>query len=101
MNWSVATEDALSEAVGARLLLEHGIVPSQLLKREGFGYLKSRAKSWQEIARRRPVLVLTDLDRASCPPALRSDWFGIDALSPWLCFRVAVREIESPGGLTP
>ncbi len=78
MNWALATEDALSEAVGVRLLLEHGIVPSQLLKREGFGYLKSRAKPEILPDPKRHLLELA----MQAPRALRDDLVRIEAGRP-------------------
>ena len=46
------------------------------------------------------IFALTDLDRIECAPALIRDWFGIQSdkeilLPTEICFRVAVREVES------
>lgn len=94
--WSLATEDELSEAVGVRLLasLPEPIVPRNRFRRNGFGYLKSSADKWRELARRQRVFLLTDLDMRLCPAALRKEWLG-EKLSPGLIFRVAVRETEA------
>ena len=44
---------------------------------------------------RRPVLLLTDLDNAACPAALKSVWTGASTTPPGLLFRIVVREIEA------
>lgn len=50
---ALATEDQLSEAIGICLIAD-SFAPFQepmLLRRDGFGYLKSRISSWQNLAR--------------------------------------------------
>lgn len=96
MTWIVlATEDELSEAVGLSLATEAGLEVGQQLRRGGFGYLKTRVHSFCKISLRQPVLLLTDLDRAKCAPALVGKWMGNLERPENLIFRVAVREIES------
>lgn len=75
---ALGTEDELSEAIGLRLLKDAGydLQPSPLLRRNGFGYLRSKMDSWCEMAARKPVVLLTDLDRVACPIELRKDWMG-------------------------
>lgn len=96
---ALATEDELSEAVGIKLLAEHPALvrtSPMLLRRGGFGYLRSRMDSWRQMANRQIVFVLTDLDKTSCPLALLEDWLGAERKCPQnLLLRVAVREIES------
>jgi hypothetical protein len=92
---ALATEDELSEAVGLRLLWEASLEAGLLFRRGGNGYLRSRLDSFCEIARRQPLLIITDLDRSVCPAALRSAWFGRLSPPKGLLLRVAVREIES------
>jgi hypothetical protein len=93
----LATEDLLSEAVGERLLAESPkrLEASQKIRQGGWGYLRSRADQWREIARHRPVVLITDLDRHRCPKQLLEDWFGDRPLSRNLVVRIAVREVES------
>ncbi len=93
----LATEDALSEAVGQRLVEDtrSDLAVTQLLRRGGFGYLRSRMRKFCELARRTPVLLLTDLDREECPATLIEDWSRRDAIPEQLLFRVAVRQVES------
>ena len=94
---NIATEDELSETVACRLIQE--IIPryaiSQKLRRGGFGYLRARLPNFCQMARRVPVLLLTDLDKTTCAPALISHWCDGIAVPQNLIFRVAVREIES------
>lgn len=92
---TLATEDALSEAVGLRLMRCHKLTPTQLLRRDGVGYLRSRLKNWCELARIHPVVLITDLDAKACAPTLIDEWFARVESPRNLIFRVAVREIEA------
>lgn len=95
---ALATEDELSEAIGLRLIAENTACSTgepMRLRKDGFGYLKSGMKKWLELARQRPVLLLTDLDQKACPVLLREEWLAGASLHSALLFRVAVREIES------
>ena len=93
----VASEDEVSEAVCLRLIREFapalGASPTRF-RRGGFGYLKSNIEKFAEISRHRPLLLLTDLDKAQCPAELLSSWLGPQAAIPQL-FRVAVKEVEA------
>jgi hypothetical protein len=94
---AMGTEDELSEAMGMRLLRDAGydLQPSPLLRRNGFGYLRSKMDSWCEMATRKSVVLLTDLDTAVCPMALRKDWMGTRKVPENLILRIAVHEIEA------
>ena len=95
---ALATEDELSEAVGLKLLSEHpdlAAVPPMLLRKNGFGYLRSRIESWRQMAERQLVVVLTGLDRIACPVVLLNDWLGARQRPNNLLLRVAEREVES------
>ncbi len=94
---ALATEDAVSETIGQRLLAELGpeMQPGALLRKNGFGYLRSRMKSWCQMAGHQGVVILTDLDQAVCPSALQDDWFAASPRPANLLLRVAVRESES------
>lgn len=96
---ALATEDEVSEAVGIKLLAEHEILAEadpMLLRKNGFGYLRSRMDSWRQMANRQIVVVLTDLDTAACSLALLRDWLGTEWPCPQnLLLRIAVREVES------
>lgn len=96
---ALATEDELSEAVGVKLLSEHPVLTvtsPMLLRKNGFGYLRSRMDSWRQMANRQIVVILTDLDRLACPLILLDDWLGADRQHPKnLLLRIAEREVES------
>lgn len=97
----LATEDELSEAVGKRLLSRWPILgktPPLLLRRNGFGYLKSKMKNWIQMSQyqNKIILILTDLDQLQCPVLLLDNWLGDKQKKPENLFlRIAVREIES------
>lgn len=94
---ALATEDQLSEAIGERLIREANPSPlvGMKLRRGGSGYLRSRMKSWCELAQHQPLVLLTDLDRIGCAPALVQTWLGSRRAPRNLVMRVAVREIEA------
>jgi hypothetical protein len=92
----LATEDALSEAVGLKLIAT--FLPrfevNLTLGKKGNGLLKSKIRAYCDIARRVPFLLITDLDGAVCAPTLISSWLGTITPPEDFLFRVAVREIE-------
>jgi hypothetical protein len=93
---AIATEDQLSEAIVLRLIddlpIPHRV--QHRLGRKGNGYLKAKMSSWCSMAQHQVVVVLTDLDRASCLLEFRDGW--LEAAPPKnLLFRIAVREVES------
>ena len=94
---NLATEDALSEAVGLKLIYTFlpGFEIDLKLGRRGNGLLKRKLPAYCEIARRTPFLLITDLDAATCAPALISRWLGNISPPDSFLFRVAVREVES------
>ncbi|MCO7573102.1 DUF4276 family protein [Pseudomonas chlororaphis] len=96
MKWIyLATEDELSEKVGIRLATEAGLEIGQCLRRNGFGYLKSRVENFCQMARQAPVFLITDLDRKQCASTLIEEWLGNHKKPENFLFRVAIREIES------
>ena len=94
---ALASEDALSEAIGLRLLAELpvSVRPAPLLRKDGFGYLRSRMENWRQLAQRQFVLILTDLDHVTCPAELRAAWLGSAPPPSKLMLRIAVREVEA------
>jgi hypothetical protein len=60
----------------------------------GSGYLKKNIKSFNELAKGFPFLLLTDLDNDECPPGKIGDWLKVP-LNPNFLFCIAVRESES------
>lgn len=97
MTLVVATEDELSECVALKLIRQEAAatVGVQLIRKGGNGYLRSRMANFISVAQRWPVLMLADLDQASCPPALIREWGKGKTLPKSLFLRVAVREIEA------
>ncbi|MQX36395.1 DUF4276 family protein [Roseospira navarrensis] len=93
----LATEDALSEAVAERLLLETGqhLEIAGRLGGTGSGYLSKNLQKFIQMAHAFPVFLLTDLDRIECPPSLVASWCKGRSLPKGLVFRVAVRETEA------
>jgi len=91
----LATEDQLSEEIGLKLAADAGLHVAQKLRQGGNGYLKKRMRSFCEIARQVPVVVLADLDRQSCPVTMMRSWLWGQRPTPGLVFRVAVAEVES------
>ncbi|MBV8440272.1 MAG: hypothetical protein JO312_06880 [Hyphomicrobiales bacterium] len=93
---NLATEDALSEAIGLKLIST--FIPSfdvnLKLGKKGNGLLKAKLSAYCEMARRAPFLLITDLDAATCAPALIRNWLGNIASPDGFLFRVAVREVE-------
>lgn len=68
-------------------------VTRRLVER-GFGNIKASLSKYRNASHVVPHIVLTDLDRAECPAALRHGWKATD-LPATMLFRVAVREVES------
>ena len=94
---ALATEDELSEAVGRRLLAgaSHQLDAGLVLRKGGSGYLRSGIGKWCALAKRQPLLLLTDLDQGNCASALIQDWLGEYHRPEGLVLRVAVREVEA------
>ena len=61
---------------------------------QGFGQLKKNMAIFNKVAKYKPYLVLTDLDRIECPPSLYHSWLP-NGPSPGMIFRIAVREAEA------
>lgn len=94
---AIATEDELSEAVAVRLIaeLQEPHYVTHMLRKGGFGYLRSKMDSWCQMAQHQLMLVLTDLDQAQCAGELREQWLSARSEPARLLLRVAVREVES------
>lgn len=92
----VAAEDDLGVAIAGRLLGEHsGLLLSKNFVGKGFGRIKRACTKYQKMAESGlPVLLLTDLDEARCPPALINAWLGAVPHQNFL-FRICVREVET------
>lgn len=102
----LAVEDELSEWVVRRALSARpaSYAVGAVFGQSGFGYLKKQAPAFNNAAKGCPFLLLTDLDRHSCPPELIQEWLDRPK-HPHFLLRVAVREVESwllgdPAGLS-
>lgn len=92
----LAVEDDLSEWMLRRILRERPTpyAVGSVFKKGGFGYLKKRCEAFNNAAKASPVLMLTDLDAATCAPGLLAEWL-VHPRHPDFLFRVAVREVEA------
>lgn len=92
---TAAVEGLTDEAVAARLIDHAGGKLGDVYGRQGKGFLRRQIDGYSRAARRSPWLVLVDLDAdAECPGALVRIWLKRPG-NTFLCFRVAVREVES------
>src|SRR3989337_2476804 len=91
---TAAVEGNVDEAVVRRLIEHVGGTPGPVYGRNGKDHLRQRISNYNQAARLSPWVVLVDLDHdADCAPPLRSAW--LPALSPYMCLRVAVRQVEA------
>ena len=92
---TAAVEGHTDAAVAERLIDHAGGKIGSVYGREGKALLRRQITGYNVAARRTPWLVLVDLDAdAECPVTLVRMWLPGQAAG-YLCFRVAVREIES------
>lgn len=92
----IAVEDPLSESVLRALLHQSGrpYWIGTVYGGRGFGDLKRMASGFNQASRFTPFVLLTDLDRADCPPVIIDSWLP-HPKHPNFLFRVAVREVEA------
>ena len=100
----IATEDQLSVEVAHRLIstftkitIKDRTVLWPKNNLGGNGQLKANLKKYFDLAKKYPVLLITDLDTANCAPSLLNSWknsVNIEMPANML-LRIAVREIES------
>lgn len=93
---NLVVEDSLSEAVVLTILRQCKMpyLPGFCFGKKGAGFIKQRLAGFNQAARRLPYIVLTDLDSAECPATLVRSWLP-EERSPYLIFRIAVREVEA------
>ena len=91
---SAVVEGIVDEAVVKRLLAEKGIPPGETYGKQGKDYIRKKVNAYNSAAHHAPWIVLVDLDEdAQCAPPLRASWLPKPA--PFMCFRIAVREVEA------
>ena len=91
---SGAVEGTLDEVVLRKLAEDVGLSVGRVFGRNGKSHLKAIIDGYNRAARFSPWIVLVDLDNDfECAPSLRTEW--LSAPAEHMCFRVAVREIES------
>lgn len=89
-----AVEGPVDEAVIRRLAEYVGAQVGQVYGKNGKDHLRQRIDAYNNAARISPWIVLVDLNHdAECAPPLRDAWLHQPATH--MCFRVAVREVES------
>lgn len=93
---NIAVEDELSALAINKIIkcFDKKFSIQNVYSNNGFGYLKSNIRGFNEAAKYLPFFILTDLDRYECPPALIDDWVNFE-LNRKLIFRIAVREVEA------
>ena len=91
---SAAVEGIVDEAVVRKLIAHAEATPGDVYGKQGKSFLRQRIAGYNNAAEHAPWLVLVDLDNDEhCASPLRSAWLLQPA--PYLCFRVAVREVEA------
>jgi hypothetical protein len=94
MNLQVAVEGELDDAVVRRVAGHIGAEVGSVFGMEGKPQLRGRIAGYNAAAQWSPWVVLVDLDESHpCAGELRKEWLPDE--SPMMCFRVAVRQIES------
>jgi hypothetical protein len=90
---SCVVEGLLDEAVIRRLADNLGLSLGPIHVKNGKDQIRLHLRGYNNAARRAPWLVLVDLDRDECAPALQRLWLPEPA--PYMCFRIAIRSVES------
>jgi len=89
-------EGLLDEMVARKLLLsfQPRYAVAQVFGAKGKGYLKAKAKNFNQASKNQPYFMLTDLDSDPCPLALIEAWLP-QGRHPNFILRVAVRSVEA------
>lgn len=92
---NVIVEDVLSETVMQRLLDHVGFRGVSVFRvMRGNGKIRAGMQKFSAASLVYPHIILTDLDRFPCPPALFDNW-RIGRLPETMLLRVAVHEVEA------
>jgi hypothetical protein len=91
---SGAVEGPTDEAVLRRIAGHVGIRIDSVHGKNGKRQLRQHMAGYNNAARLAPWVILVDLNHeAECAPIMRERW--VPRPAPFLCFRIAVRQIES------
>ncbi|MFH1139995.1 MAG: hypothetical protein V1816_28270 [Pseudomonadota bacterium] len=94
IEFSAAVEGLVDEAAARKIIALAGGVPTGVFGKNGKSFLRKQMRGYNNAARVAPWLVLVDLDQdADCVPPFLEEW--VPDPSPFLCFRVVVREVEA------
>lgn len=90
---AVAAEGTLDQAIATRIAVECGFAIAEVYGGNGKADLLRKIRGYNASAMRRAWFVVVDLDGAACAADARAGW--LPDCSTFMCFRIAVREIES------
>jgi len=91
---NAAVEGSVDEAILRRLVSHVGGGLGATYGKRGKQHLRVRLAGYNSAAEHAPWIALVDLDDDyDCAPPLRQEWLPNPAR--WMCFRVAVREVEA------
>ncbi len=90
---TAAVEGSVDEAVVRAMAAKVGFQVRAVYVTNGKDALRQRLAAYNNAAQYAPWLVVTDLDDEECAPPLKSRLLAKPA--PKMCFRIAVREVES------
>lgn len=89
-------EDIVQEQIFLRIFGEYrpDVTLYSAFGKKGKSYIKDKIRGFNDASRYLPYVVMTDLDRSACPPALIEDWIDFP-ISSSMMFRIAVVEAEA------
>jgi len=94
ITFSAAVEGPSDEVVLRRVVEHFGATLGPVYGKTGKATLLRQLHSYNQAAQFQPWIVLVDLDRdTECAPPARAQWLPTAAAH--MCFRIAVREVES------
>ena len=92
----ISVEDLLTEAVVLSMLRQVGrFARGDIYTENGRSHVERKIRAYNHAAKAMPWLVVADLDRDACAPALIHQWLGETPRHPNLLLRLAVREIDA------
>lgn len=89
-------EDIIQEQILLKIFKKYrpDLTLYSALGKKGNSYIRDKIRGFNEASKHLPFVVVTDLDRSPCPPALIDDWIDF-SLSSSMMFRIAVVEAEA------